>query len=55
MNIVTTTSTVARTAARLAAPGPRTIDTAQAIHQAATQLLPFLEQGNTKGHDDRPI
>jgi hypothetical protein len=45
MNIVTTTSTVARTAAPLAAPGPRTIDTAQAIHQAAIQLLPFLEQG----------
>nr|WP_295463198.1 strawberry notch family protein [Mesorhizobium sp.] len=45
MNIVTTTSTVARTAAPLAAPGPRTIDTAQAIHQAATQLLPFLDQG----------
>jgi predicted RNA methylase len=45
MNVVTTTSTVARTVAPLAAPPSRTIDTAQAIHQAATQLLPFLEQG----------
>ncbi len=41
MNIVTTTSAVARTAA----PPVDTIDTAQAILQAATQLLPFLEQG----------
>ncbi|TIU65448.1 MAG: hypothetical protein E5W25_20595, partial [Mesorhizobium sp.] len=45
MNIVTTTSTVPRTVAPLAAPRPRTIDIAQAIHQAATRLLPFLEQG----------
>ncbi|TIU30572.1 MAG: methylase/helicase, partial [Mesorhizobium sp.] len=45
MNIVTTTSTVARTIASPAAPPTRTIDTAQAIHQAAAQLLPFLEQG----------
>ncbi|MEX0408726.1 strawberry notch family protein [Aquibium sp. LZ166] len=41
MNIVTTTSAVARTAA----PPVDTIDTAQAILQAATQLLLFLEQG----------
>ncbi|RWD52376.1 MAG: methylase [Mesorhizobium sp.] len=45
MNIVTTTSTVARTVASPAAPPTCTIDTAQAIHQAAAQLLPFLEQG----------
>ncbi|TGR23115.1 MULTISPECIES: strawberry notch family protein [unclassified Mesorhizobium] len=45
MNIVTTTSTVARTVAPPAAPPTRTTDTAQAIHQASTQLLPFLEQG----------
>lgn len=46
MNIVSTTSAVARTAAPLAAPAPVAIDYAQAIHQAATQLLPLLEQGN---------
>ncbi|MBB6414069.1 strawberry notch family protein [Mesorhizobium sangaii] len=46
MNIVTTSSAVAPTAAPLANPTPDAIDTAQAIHQAATQLLPFLEQGN---------
>jgi hypothetical protein len=45
MNIVTTTSAVARTAALLATPASRSINTAQAIHQAAIQLLPFLEQG----------
>ncbi|MGE0586874.1 MAG: strawberry notch-like NTP hydrolase domain-containing protein [Flavobacteriaceae bacterium] len=45
MNIVTTTATVARTAAPLAAPASHTIDTAQAIHRAAVSLLPFLEQG----------
>ncbi|TJV12730.1 MAG: methylase, partial [Mesorhizobium sp.] len=45
MNIVTPTSTVARAVAPPAAPPTRTIDTAQAIHQAATRLLPFLEQG----------
>ncbi|MER8579467.1 strawberry notch family protein [Mesorhizobium sp. M1423] len=45
MNIVSTTSTVARTAASLAAPAQDAIDTAQAIHQAAVRLLPFLEQG----------
>ncbi|TAM95515.1 MAG: methylase, partial [Rhizobiaceae bacterium] len=44
MNIVTTPP-VARTVAPLAAPASRSIDAAQAIHQAATQLLPFLEQG----------
>lgn len=44
MNINSTRSAVARTAAPLAAPAAA-IDTAQAIHQAATQLLPFLEQG----------
>ncbi|WP_024927371.1 strawberry notch-like NTP hydrolase domain-containing protein [Mesorhizobium sp. NBIMC_P2-C4] len=45
MNIVSTTPAVARTAAALDAPTPASIDTAQAIHQAATLLLPFLEQG----------
>ncbi|MCO5163909.1 MAG: strawberry notch family protein [Mesorhizobium sp.] len=44
MNINLTRSAVARTAPPLAAPAAA-IDTAQAIHQAATQLLPFLEQG----------
>ncbi|MER8462068.1 hypothetical protein [Mesorhizobium sp. M1396] len=43
MNIVSTTSTVARTAASLAAPAQDAI--AQAIHQAAMLLLPFVEQG----------
>jgi len=47
MNIVTTTSTVARTAAPLAAPASDAIDTAQAMHQAAMSLLPFLEQGKS--------
>jgi len=45
MNIVTTNSAVASTAAPLAAPASRSIVVAQAIHQAATQLLPFLEEG----------
>lgn len=45
MNIVTTTSAVAQTVAPLAVPAPDAIDTAQAIHQAAVSLLPFLEQG----------
>ena len=45
MNIVSTTSAVASTAAPLAAPASHAIDTAQAIHQAAVTLLPFLEQG----------
>jgi predicted RNA methylase len=47
MNIFTTPSPVARTAAPLVAPASHAIDTAQAIHQAAIQLLPFLEQGKT--------
>ncbi|TYR33480.1 methylase [Mesorhizobium microcysteis] len=46
MNIVTTTSTVARTVAPLTAPASHAIDTARAIHQAAASLLTFLEQGN---------
>ncbi|MER8556004.1 strawberry notch family protein [Mesorhizobium sp. M1217] len=45
MNIVSTTSTVARTAARLAVPAHDAINTAQAIHQASMLLLPFLGQG----------
>ncbi|PSM16296.1 strawberry notch family protein [Nitratireductor sp. StC3] len=45
MNIVTTTSTVARTVAPLTAPASHAIDTARAIHQAAASLLPVLEQG----------
>jgi len=45
MNIVTTPSPAARTVAPVAAPASHAIDSAQAIHQAATQLLPFLEQG----------
>jgi hypothetical protein len=45
MNIVTTPSPAARTVAPLTAPPARSIHTAQAIHHAATQLLPFLEQG----------
>jgi len=45
MNIVTTTSAVARTVAPLTAPASHAIDTARAIHQAAASLLPFLEQG----------
>jgi hypothetical protein len=45
MNIVTTTSAVARTAAPPPSPASDAIDTAQAIHQAALLLLPFLEQG----------
>lgn len=46
MNIVSTTSAAARTAAPLATPAPSAIDNAQAIYQAAMQLLPFLEQGS---------
>lgn len=45
MNIVSTTPAVARTAAPLDAPTPASINNAQAIYQAATLLLPFLEQG----------
>ncbi len=45
MNIVTTPPAVTRTAAPIAASVPTPADTAQAIHLAATQLLPFLEQG----------
>ncbi|MER9228315.1 strawberry notch family protein [Mesorhizobium sp. M0664] len=45
MNIVSTISTVARTAASLGAPTQASINNAQAIYQAATLLLPFLEQG----------
>ena len=45
MNIVSTTSIVARTAASLAAPAQDAVNNAQAIYQAAMRLLPFLEQG----------
>ncbi|MEP9390007.1 strawberry notch-like NTP hydrolase domain-containing protein [Mesorhizobium sp. KR9-304] len=45
MNIVTTTSAVVRTADPHVALASDAIDTAQAIHQAAMQLLPSLEQG----------
>ncbi|BCH05184.1 methylase (plasmid) [Mesorhizobium sp. 131-2-5] len=45
MNIVSTPSTIARTAASLAAPAPAPINNAQAIHQAGILLLPFLERG----------
>lgn len=45
MNIVSTTPAVARTAAPLGAPTPASINNAEAIYQAATLLLPFLEQG----------
>lgn len=45
MNIVTTTSAAPRTAAHLAAPAPAGRDKAQAVYQAGTLLLPFLEQG----------
>ncbi|OWK20019.1 hypothetical protein AJ88_35495 [Mesorhizobium amorphae CCBAU 01583] len=45
MNIVSTTSTIAQTAASLGAPTPAPINNAQAIHQAGILLLPFLEQG----------
>ncbi|MER9056714.1 strawberry notch family protein [Mesorhizobium sp. M0910] len=45
MNIVSTTPAVARTAAPLDAPRPTPINNAQAIHQAAKLLLPFLERG----------
>ncbi|MER8438737.1 strawberry notch family protein [Mesorhizobium sp. M1312] len=45
MNIVSTTPAVARTAAPLHAPTPASINNAEAIYQAAMQLLPFLEQG----------
>jgi len=46
MNIVSTTSAAARTATQLAAYAPTAVDNAQAIYQAAMQLLPFLEQGS---------
>ncbi|MER9216495.1 strawberry notch family protein [Mesorhizobium sp. M0663] len=45
MNIVSATAAVTRTAAPLDAPTPASINNAQAIYQAATLLLPFLEQG----------
>ena len=45
MNIFTTLSPAVRAAAPIAAPASHAIDTAQAVHQAAIQLLPFLEQG----------
>ncbi|RUX23008.1 methylase [Mesorhizobium sp. M7A.F.Ca.US.011.01.1.1] len=45
MNIVSPTPAVARTAAPLDTPTPASINNAQAIHQAGTLLLPFLEQG----------
>ncbi|WP_108610543.1 strawberry notch family protein [Aminobacter sp. MSH1] len=45
MNIISTPSAVARTAAHPVAPASHTIDTAWAIHQASVLLLPFLEQG----------
>ncbi|WP_352486275.1 hypothetical protein [Mesorhizobium sp. M0051] len=45
MNIVSTTPAVARTAAPLDAPTPASITNAQAIHQAGTLVLPFLEHG----------
>ncbi|MER9558169.1 strawberry notch family protein [Mesorhizobium sp. M0323] len=45
MNIVPTTSAVARTSAPLGVPAQDAIDTAQAIYQAGMLLLPFLEQG----------
>ncbi|MER8772785.1 strawberry notch family protein [Mesorhizobium sp. M0960] len=45
MNIVSTTSAVARTAAPLGAPTHAPINNAQAIYQAAMRLLPFLKQG----------
>ncbi len=45
MNIVTTPSPAARTASPIAAPASHAINTAQAIHQAALRLLPFLDQG----------
>ncbi|MBN9245829.1 MAG: methylase, partial [Mesorhizobium sp.] len=47
MNIVTTPSSAARTAAAVAAPVSHCIDNAQAIYQAATQLLPFLKRGKS--------
>ncbi|BAV52867.1 methylase/helicase (plasmid) [Mesorhizobium loti] len=45
MNIVSTPSTIARTAASLAAPAQYAVNNAQAIYRAAPRLLPFLEQG----------
>ncbi|WP_027144396.1 strawberry notch family protein [Mesorhizobium sp. WSM3626] len=45
MNIVSTTSDVARTAAPLGTRAPAASDRAQVIFQAALLLLPFLEQG----------
>lgn len=48
MNIVTTTSSVARTTAPIIPLAPTSTDgIAQAIHQAALLLLPFLERGET--------
>jgi len=46
MNIVSTTSAVARTAAPLGAPAQDAIDTAKAIHQAGMLFLPFLERAS---------
>ncbi|MER9426186.1 strawberry notch family protein [Mesorhizobium sp. M0317] len=45
MNIISTTPAVARTATSLGAPTPTPINNAQAIYQAATLLLPFLDGG----------
>jgi hypothetical protein len=45
MNIITTPSPVARTATPPATPASDVVETAQAIHQSAINLLPFLEQG----------
>jgi predicted RNA methylase len=45
MNIVTTTSAVAPTTILLGAQTPAPTNPAQAIHQAALLLLPFLEHG----------
>ncbi|AID34362.2 methylase [Mesorhizobium huakuii] len=44
MNIVSTTS-IARTAASLAAPAHDAVNNAQPIHQAGILLLPFLKRG----------
>ncbi|RJT24066.1 hypothetical protein D3227_37960 [Mesorhizobium waimense] len=46
MNIVTTTSAVARTAAPLGTPAPVAFGNGQAIYQAATQILPFLSRAS---------
>jgi predicted RNA methylase len=45
MNIATTASAAARTAAPRVTPAPAAIGNAQAIYQAAMQLQTFLEQG----------